>query len=63
MHDFDEKSGILIFSQISKNGLSCWNSAMPLTPTNNPLIIQNNATMTYPADLNVSRIQLHFAEH
>ncbi|KAJ6628025.1 L-dopachrome tautomerase yellow-f2 [Pseudolycoriella hygida] len=53
MHDFDLDTGVIIFSQIGKNGLSCWNTATPLTPDNTALIIQNNESMLYPADVNI----------
>lgn len=48
MHDFIQQTGIMLFTQIGKNGLSCCNSAMPYT-TNNALIVQDNLAMIYPA--------------
>lgn len=60
MHDFDQQSGVILFSQIGKNGLSCWNTEMPLNPTNAPLVAQDHEHLVYPADLNVSLRYLYF---
>lgn len=53
MHDFDRNSGIIFYSQVGRNGLSCWNTAKPYLPENHVLLAQNNQTMIYPGDLNV----------
>lgn len=63
MHDFDQRSGVIIFSQIGKNGLSCWNTAMPLSPANTALIVQDNKLMVYPSDLSVSPSLKIFVEN
>lgn len=55
MHDYDENSGIMFYSQVGINGVSCWNTANEFSAKNHVLIAQNNETMIYPADLNVIR--------
>lgn len=55
MHDFDSQSGIVFYSQVAVNGVSCWNSAKPYTPQNHALLERNDVTMIYPCDLNVTK--------
>lgn len=54
MHDFDLRSGIMFYSQVGINGVSCWNSAKPYTPRNHEILDHDDVTMVYPSDLNVS---------
>lgn len=53
MHDFDASNGVIFYSQVGRNGISCWNTAKPYVPENHILLAQNNQTMIYPSDLNV----------
>lgn len=53
MHDFDPTTGVIFFSQVATNGVSCWNTKKPLVPENFVQLQRNNDTMIYPADLNV----------
>lgn len=55
MHDYDQSSGVLFYSQVAKNGVACWNTAKPFTEQNHALIVNDNDRMNieYPADLNV----------
>lgn len=53
MHAFDKFTGVLFYSQVGINGVSCWNSAKPFTPENHAIIARNDETMIYPGDLNV----------
>lgn len=55
MHDFDRNTGVIFYSQVGINGVSCWNSNRPYTPENHGLLARNNETMIYPGDLNVDR--------
>ncbi|KAJ6626578.1 L-dopachrome tautomerase yellow-f2, partial [Pseudolycoriella hygida] len=55
MHDLDLNSGIMFYSQVAVNGVSCWNTAKPYTPRNHALLERNDETMIYPGDLNVDR--------
>lgn len=53
MHDYDPRTGIIFYSQVAINGVSCWNTALPFSAQNHALIDQNNEKMIYPSDLNV----------
>lgn len=53
MHVYDPDSGIIFYSQVSLNGIGCWNTAKPLDEDNFHIIAQDNATMNYPSDINV----------
>jgi len=52
MHDFDQQSGIMFYSQVAINGISCWSSDRQYIPQNHALLDRNDVTMIYPADLN-----------
>lgn len=53
MHDFDPETGIIFYSQVGANGISCWNSASKHSPDNHVTLARNDDTMIYPCDLNV----------
>lgn len=59
MHDFDPRTGIIVYSQVAVNGVSCWNTAVPLSEQSHVLIDRNNDKMIYPSDLNVSTPNTH----
>lgn len=54
MHQFDENSGVMFYSQVAINGIACWNSAKPFSVENHAVIAMDNTRMIYPADLSVS---------
>lgn len=56
MHYFDHSNGVIFYSQVGTNAISCWNTAKPFTPQNHVILAQNNQTMIYPGDLNVKQI-------
>ncbi|KAI4500680.1 hypothetical protein M0802_004272 [Mischocyttarus mexicanus] len=47
----DQKTQIAYFTQVNKNGISCWDTNVKLTPETFILIGQDNETMVYPNDL------------
>lgn len=54
----DPKTGVLLYTQINKNGVGCWNSytnANAFTPQTNQLVASDNETMIFPNDLKVDR--------
>lgn len=53
MHDFDKDTGVIFYSQVGRNGVSCWNTARPHTAENHVLLARNDRTMIYPGDLTV----------
>lgn len=59
MHQFDQNSGIIFYSQVHLNGVGCWNSKVPHTPHNFHILARNNQTMIYPSDLNVRNFESH----
>lgn len=59
MHDYDPRTGIILYSQVAVNGVSCWNTAVPLTDQSHVLIDRNNDKMIYPSDLNVRTLRGH----
>lgn len=54
MHDFDETTGVIFYALVSMNGISCWNTNLPLNPDNHFIMAQSDVTMNYPADLTVN---------
>lgn len=58
MHAYDKQTGIIFYSQVSLNGIGCWNTELPHNPSNFHLIVQDNTTMIYPSDINVSFLHL-----
>lgn len=53
MHAYDKNTSVIFYSQVSLNGIGCWNTKFPLNPSNLHLIAQDNTTMIYPSDINV----------
>lgn len=53
MHDLDESTGVMFYSQVGINGAACWNTAKPYTPENIGIIARDDQRMIYPGDLNV----------
>jgi len=52
----DEKTGVLFYTQVNRDGLACWNTqskADEYNPDTNPLIAADNVTMIFPNDLKV----------
>lgn len=56
MHAMDQNTGVVMFAQVARNGVSCWNSANYLSENNIGMIDSDNVKMIYPVDLNVSII-------
>ena len=55
MHGIHQKTGIMFFAEINKNAVSCWNSRKSsLQPSKVGQIAQDDVSMIYPSDLNVS---------
>lgn len=54
MHAFDNRTGVIFFSQVATNAIACWNTAKPFEPRNIGMIARDDQYMIYPADINVS---------
>ncbi|KAJ6625913.1 L-dopachrome tautomerase yellow-f2, partial [Pseudolycoriella hygida] len=55
MHSLDRHTGVIMFAEVAKNGVSCWNSYKPLHKGNIQLIDKDDVKMIYPVDLNIDR--------
>lgn len=55
MHQYDQRNGIMMYTQVARNAVACWNSQKPYTAENIGLVAQSNETMIYPSDLKVDR--------
>lgn len=54
----DPQTGVVFYTQINKNGVSCWNSFShpdDYSPETNVLLASDNETMLFPNDLKVDR--------
>lgn len=53
MHEYDQNTGIIFYSQVNMNGFGCWNSNTQHRPENFDVLARDNQTMIYPSDLTV----------
>ncbi|CAD1469723.1 unnamed protein product, partial [Heterotrigona itama] len=51
----DAGTGINYFTQVSKNGIACWDTSVELNPNTFILAAQDNTTMVFPNDLSIDR--------
>ncbi|CAH1393209.1 unnamed protein product [Nezara viridula] len=54
----DEKSGVMFYTQVNKNGVGCWNSKKfpnDYSINTNTLVVSDDETMVFPNDLKVDR--------
>ncbi|KAK1127848.1 hypothetical protein K0M31_003339 [Melipona bicolor] len=51
----DASTGIDYFTQVSKNGIACWDTSVELNPNTFILAAQDNTTMIFPNDLSIDR--------
>lgn len=56
-HVVHSKTGVMFFTEMQRNIVSCWNTNQPLKEANIHTVGQNNKTMIYPVDLTV---KFHF---
>nr|XP_033324997.1 protein yellow-like [Megalopta genalis] len=49
----DPKTGIDYFTQVSKNGVACWDTNVPLNPDTFINVAQDNTTLVFPNDLSI----------
>jgi hypothetical protein len=55
MHGVHQKTGIMVFAEINKNAVSCWNTRKgSLAASRVGQIAQDDVKLIYPSDLNVS---------
>lgn len=54
----DEKTGVLLYTQVNRDGIGCWNSykhANEYSADTNGIVSNDNETMVFPNDLKVDR--------
>ncbi|KAM3962290.1 yellow-c [Aphomia sociella] len=50
---YDTKTKVLFYTQVNRDGVSCWNSNKPYTPENNPLVITDPKLFEFTNDIKV----------
>ncbi|XP_059052323.1 protein yellow-like [Achroia grisella] len=50
---FDEKTKVLFYTQVNRDGVACWNSNKPYTPENNPIVITDPKLFEFTNDIKV----------
>ncbi|XP_066588544.1 protein yellow-like [Prorops nasuta] len=53
----DQETGIDYFTQVNRNGIGCWDTAVTLDPTTFLLAAQDNETMVFPNDLVIDPLE------
>jgi dopachrome tautomerase len=55
MHDFDPVTGVIFYAEVGRNAVGCFNTARTeFNAANHGTVAQDNVTMIYPSDLQVS---------
>lgn len=50
-----EKTNTLVYSQINKDGIACWNITKPYTPDTQGIIDSDSDALVFPNDLKIDR--------
>lgn len=50
---FDEKSNVLVYTQVNKDGIGCWNTSKPYTPDTQGIIDSDSDALVFPNDLKI----------
>jgi len=50
---FDEKSNVLFYTQVNKDGVGCWNAGKSYTPDHQGLVDSDSDALVFPNDLKV----------
>lgn len=50
---FDEKSNVLFYTQVNKDGVGCWNANKPYTPDTQGIVDSDSDSLVFPNDLKV----------
>lgn len=51
--DMDEKTQVLVYTQVNKDGIACWNTSKPYTPDTQGIIDSDSDALVFPNDLKV----------
>lgn len=52
---FDADTNVLLYTQINKDAIGCWNLNKPYTPENQGIIDVDSESLVYPNDLKTDR--------
>lgn len=52
---YDEKTKTLIYTQVNKDGIGCWNTGKPYTPDTQGIIDSDSDALVFPNDLKIDR--------
>ncbi|XP_037048820.1 L-dopachrome tautomerase yellow-f2-like [Bradysia coprophila] len=52
-HAFDPKTEIMVYAEIARNGLGCWNSKLEFSEANHDSMGQSDVLMFYPTDISI----------
>lgn len=50
---FDDESEVLFYTQVNKDGISCWNSKKPYTVDNQGLVDSDSDALIFPNDVKI----------
>lgn len=54
MHAYDNRTNVIFYAEIQRNGIGCWNVDHPLTPEYHGTVASDARRMIYPSDLTVT---------
>lgn len=52
---FDEKTNVLIYTQVNKDGIGCWKASKPYTADTQGIIDSDSDALVFPNDLKIDR--------
>lgn len=52
---FDEMTNVLIYTQVNKDGIACWNVNKPYTADTQGIIDSDSDALVFPNDLKIDR--------
>ncbi|XP_046970415.1 protein yellow-like [Vanessa cardui] len=53
--DYDHSHNVIFYTQLSRNGVSCWNLDREMTRENVPLVISDCLILEFPSDIKVDK--------
>lgn len=53
IHDFDETTGVVFYSEVARNAIGCWNSGDKFAAETHDIVFRDDLRLIYPSDLKV----------
>lgn len=50
---FDDKTNVLFYTQVNKDGVGCWNANKPYTPDTQGIVDTDSDALVFPNDLKI----------